>query len=81
MTEPAPLSLSDDQLTAVLDAAAPLPVEVRDAFLHELATLLRSCDELGDGAVHRACRALQSRYFTPPNIAHDARSRRRLERA
>jgi hypothetical protein len=36
-----PLALSDDQLTAIMQAAAPLPFDRRAAFLEEIAAQLR----------------------------------------
>jgi hypothetical protein len=47
---PRPLSLSDQQLTAVLSAAAPLAPPDRSAFLVAIANVLRGEEQrLGDG--------------------------------
>jgi hypothetical protein len=48
-----PIKLSDDELSAVLAAARPLDVRVRDAFLQQVASELARCDEVGPGVVHR----------------------------
>jgi hypothetical protein len=62
-----PLRLSDDELTAVMAAARPLPVERRDAFLQEVAAELRG-REIGPGMVHRVCAETQRRFFDPPDL-------------
>jgi hypothetical protein len=63
-----PLRLSDDELTAVMAAARPLPVERRDAFLQEVAAELGHCNEIGPGVVHRVCAETQRRFFDPPDL-------------
>jgi len=50
-----PLSLSDDQLAAVFDAAAPLLPGDRSQFLIDVAAALDG-QEIGDGVVARVCR-------------------------
>ena len=53
-TAPRPLSLSDQQLTAVLSAAAPLAPPDRSAFLVAIANVLRGEEQpLGDGGFRR----------------------------
>lgn len=42
-----PLSLSDDELTALLDAARPIPRGDRDQFLREVASELEKFEEIG----------------------------------
>ena len=42
-----PLALSDSELEAVPQAARPLPIELRDGFLQEVAASLRACGEIG----------------------------------
>jgi hypothetical protein len=56
---PAPIRLSDSQLTAVFEAARPLAVRDRDAFLLDLAAALQGVTDPGDGDVARAIRAVQ----------------------
>jgi hypothetical protein len=58
--------LSDAQLSAVFDAARPLAVASRDAFLLDLAAVLQSITDPGDGDVARALRAVQRKHFDPP---------------
>jgi hypothetical protein len=77
-----PISLSDDELAAVMDGARPLAPEHRDAFLRDIAAeLAKHPDELGPGIVHRLVRETQRRYFDPPTFADTLsgpRSRRAL---
>jgi hypothetical protein len=61
-----PLGLTDEQMSAVLNAAAPLPLPDRGPFLQALADALRGESELGDGSLHRALRSLQRQFFRPP---------------
>jgi stage V sporulation protein SpoVS len=73
-SEPIPLKLSDSQMSAILQACAPLARPDRDAFVCALANVLRSeLQPLGDGAVHRAVRALQREFFRPPRVAGTVR--------
>jgi hypothetical protein len=64
-----PLALSDDELAQVMAACRSLPVRDRDAFLQGVAEALRSCDEIGPGAVHRAIVTVQRRHFDPPDLS------------
>jgi hypothetical protein len=64
-----PIRLSDSELAAVFDAARPLDVSVRDAFLQDVATMLQGCVEIGPGTVHRICAEVQRRHFDPPDFA------------
>jgi hypothetical protein len=67
-----PIKLSDDELNAVLAAAGPLPVEMRDAFLHAVARALSGRDVVGPGTVHQVCRELQRQFFDPPDLSRAA---------
>jgi hypothetical protein len=69
-TPPRPISLSDEQLSAVMRAAAVLLPADRDPFLRALAHRLRGETELGDGVVYLAIRELMRRggFFKPPHI-------------
>lgn len=62
-----PIRLSDDELTAVMAAARPLPVARRDDFLQAVAAALDG-RELGPGLVHRVCSKIQRRFFDPPDL-------------
>ena len=48
-----PLALTDAELDAVMAAARPLPVEVRDPFLRAVTHELQGCREIGPGIVHQ----------------------------
>jgi hypothetical protein len=61
-----PLSFSDDQLTQIFRAAAPLTPAERVAFLEDLASTLREAPHLGDGQLYRTIRDVQRRHFDPP---------------
>jgi len=63
-----PLALTDDQLSAVLRAAEPLPPCDRGAFLEDVARELAG-RELGDGIVARTCHEVQRRYWRAPDLA------------
>ena len=68
---PQPLSLSDDSLSCVMAAAAPLLPERRSAFLEAVARELAalSPDERGPGAVARLCRQLQREHYSAPDLS------------
>jgi hypothetical protein len=63
-----PIHLSDDELTAVMNACRPLQPRDRDQFLKDIAAELASLPMLGDGAVHRAIVSVQRRHFDPPDL-------------
>jgi hypothetical protein len=63
-----PLSLSDAELTAIMDACRPLQPCDRDRFLKDIAAELAALPMLGDGAVHRAIVTVQRRHFDPPDL-------------
>ena len=53
-----PLSFSDEQLTQIFRAAAPLTPDQRLAFLEDLASSLRQASRpLGDGLLYRKRRS------------------------
>jgi hypothetical protein len=66
-----PIRLSDLELDAVLAAARPLPVRLRDSFLQEVAARFGALPMLGAGAVSRICREVQAAYFDPPDLSDD----------
>jgi hypothetical protein len=61
-----PVSLSDEELAAVMTACAPLAPDGRGAFLEALASTLAACPVIGPGAVHRAIVDAQRQHFDPP---------------
>jgi len=68
MLAPSPRALSDSELTTIMAACRPLNPADRDAFLHSVAAALGGLPQLGDGAVSRVCRDIQSRYWQPPEL-------------
>ena len=56
------VKLTDDELDAVMSAARPLQIDMRDAFLHAVAHELGGYQEVGPGIVHQVCRE-QQRIF------------------
>jgi hypothetical protein len=73
-----PIRLTDAQLTAVFEAAGPLSVASRDAFLLDLATALQGIVNPGDGDVARAIRAVQRKHFDPPELDERQEPHRRM---
>jgi hypothetical protein len=71
-----PLKLTDDQLSAVMRAAAPLAQNVREDFLETLAARLCGLRELGDGAVYRVIREVQAEFLEPPHFEHGPQPRK-----
>jgi hypothetical protein len=69
--------LTDSELDCVMNAARPLDVSARGAFLREVASALASCPAIGDGVVHRVVAEIQHRHFRPPEFG-DGEARRRV---
>jgi hypothetical protein len=65
------VSLSDTDLSAVMDAARPIPPPSRDRFLREVAAELAKHSELGPGTVGRVVRELQHRHLVAPRPKSD----------
>ena len=65
-----PVRLSDDELSAVMSAARPLPLELRDPFLQAVAHALAGRDVVGPGTVFTVCRELQRQFWDPPDLEH-----------
>jgi hypothetical protein len=63
-----PISLSDSELAAIMNAASALQPHARDRFLRDIAAELAALPMLGDGAVHRAIVVVQRRHFDPPDL-------------
>ena len=75
------LSLTDDQLSTVFNAAEPLLPADRSRFLEDVATAHAAIPELGDGSIARTCREIQRRYFHPPvDTAHAPQQLKKLAR-
>jgi hypothetical protein len=71
-----PLKLTDDQLSAVMRAAAPLAQNVRKDFLQALAARLCGLRELGDGVVYRTIKEVQAEFWEPPHFEHGPQPRK-----
>jgi hypothetical protein len=63
-----PLALSDDDLSAIMRAAAPLQVHQRDSFLRDIAIELSKLPAIGPGAVYRVIVDLQRKHFDAPHF-------------
>jgi hypothetical protein len=70
VSEPKPISLSDDQTTAILAGSAPLQPIDHSAFLASVAHYFRGRSEGGHGELHRCIAELQN------NISECRRSTR-----
>jgi len=66
-----PISLTDSELTAIMNAAQPLHPVDRDRFLRAVAEAITALPEIGPGSVHRAITELQKRYFVAPDLRVD----------
>jgi hypothetical protein len=64
-----PLALTDDQLTAIYQAAGPIPPDLRGAFLESVASKLAGEAVVGDGSVARACREAQREFWKAPDLS------------
>ncbi len=60
------LKLTDEQMSALLNAAKPLMPDDRPAFLEAVARELQNQPTIGDGVVHRAIVETQKRFRDPP---------------
>jgi hypothetical protein len=71
-----PISLTDQQMDALMNAAAPLPSpQDRSAFLHAVSSYFVGRSEIGDGELHRCIVELQRIYFRAPSgreVVHGA---------
>jgi hypothetical protein len=73
-----PLALTDEQMSAVMNAAAPLRPLDRGRFLQALADALRNEPQpLGDDTVAKAIRHVIRPYFRPPPTEREAVHHRR----
>jgi hypothetical protein len=71
-----PISLTDSELTAVMDACRPLAPQARDRFLRAVAEAIVALPERGDGAVHRAIASVWQQHFVAPDLRiRESRSR------
>jgi hypothetical protein len=59
-----PFAFTDEQLVTIQTVAAPIPVNLRAAFLEALAAELAGRDDVGAGELHRL--ALEARRRVAP---------------
>ena len=60
------LAFTDDQMSAMTSAAAPLHPRDRSTFVEAVAARFTNRDEIGDGELGRALRELQREFLNPP---------------
>jgi hypothetical protein len=73
-----PISLSDEELTIVMNICAPLQPHERSALLSKLAEHLRGARaEIGPGGLHRLARELLRQVWRPPASTFGPQSTRR----
>jgi len=65
---PMPLSFSDDELMAVMEAARPIDPRCRDQFLRDVAAELAKYELLGPGIVGRVVAKVQRAHLSPPSL-------------
>jgi hypothetical protein len=53
-----PIALTDAQLREIQTIALGVPYHLRDAYLQQVAAVLRNKVDLGDGTVNRVARAI-----------------------
>jgi hypothetical protein len=63
-----PLALSDEELAAVMQAAAPIPPRDREAFLIDVASELANYPEIGLGVIGRVTAKLQREHLIRPRF-------------
>ena len=59
------LRLTDHDFERLMQAAKPLPVSDRDAFLRDVAAELGQHEVVGPGLLHRVISEVQRRYIAP----------------
>jgi hypothetical protein len=70
---PSPVKLTDEQMDALMRAAAPLAPRDRKPFLEDVARALNG-REVGPGLLHRVVVEVQRRYWDPP-LTHPGKYR------
>ena len=74
-----PLALTTEEMDLLLALAAPINHRQREQFLHEVAAELeakRQAGEVGEGLVHRLARAIQRKYWDPPQLPNASKAAR-----
>jgi hypothetical protein len=73
------MQLNDAEMTIVLSLAGPIDQQRPPQFLEEIAQAIeaqRQAGEIGVGAVHRLARAIQRKYWNPPQFREGEPARR-----
>jgi len=72
-----PISLTDSELDAVMNAARPRSPRDRDRFLRQIAEAIVALPEpeRGDGSVARAIRSVWRAHYDAPDLRGESRSR------
>jgi hypothetical protein len=78
MSLPRPIAVSDQQLSAIMNACEPLQPMERSAFLAALAHQLSGYSDVGDGELHRLIRELLRQTWRPPEIPREMVQHRRV---
>jgi hypothetical protein len=63
-----PISLTDAEITAIMQAAKPLSPRDRDSFLQHIASALSAMPERGPGSVGRAIREAFQQHWVAPDL-------------
>jgi hypothetical protein len=74
-----PLTLTDSEMTLLLELSAPIEPSLRADFLRTVASELeasRRVGAIGEGAIHRIARQIQRRFWEPPRFREGEPARR-----
>jgi hypothetical protein len=74
-----PLHFSDEELALLTSLAAPIDQHMRTEFLTAVAAELEANGQagaVGIGSVHRVARAVQRRFFDPPQLPNASKAAR-----
>ncbi|KRQ97567.1 hypothetical protein [Bradyrhizobium valentinum] len=69
------ISLSDDEMSAVIDAARPIPSRDRSDFVREVVAELAKYPEIGPGIIGRVVAKIQRAHLNPPSLRVEPRLR------
>jgi hypothetical protein len=72
-----PLQLSDEEMSVLMSLAGPIDQQSRPKFLQEVAQELEASGQAGGpGVVHRVGRAVQRRFWHPPQLPNASKAAR-----
>ena len=67
-----PLELNDSEMALLTELAQPIDQRLRHDFLRAVAAELEARPAaIGEGAVHRIARAVQRRFWEPPQLSEE----------